>query len=220
MFFHDVRGSVELWFTDRSHDLTALSGTADLADAIGVDALAAMAQQHGADVAWVKDDSVRPEADALLTDVEDLGLVVRVADCVPIVIAAPDEALAGVVHCGRLGLVGGVVPAAVVAMRERGAGRLVAWVGPRACGRCYELPADMADDVAAVVPEAGSTTSWGTPAADIGAGVLAQLAGEAVEFHDLGADACTIENDRFFSHRREGADAGRFGAAVVLRGTS
>ena len=212
MFFHhDVSGPVELWFTDRSLDL------ADVADTIHVDSLAGMEQLHGADVAWVKDDIGRPAVDALLTDAVGLALLVRVADCVPVVLAAPDDGLVGVVHCGRLGLVTGVVPAAVEALRERGARRLVAWIGPRACGRCYELPTQMADDVAATVPEARSSTSRGTAAADIGAGVVAQLAAGKVQVHDVGADVCTIEDERFFSYRREGDRAGRFGAVVVLR---
>ncbi|MGI9084529.1 MAG: polyphenol oxidase family protein [Aeromicrobium sp.] len=212
MFFHhDVSGPVELWFTDRSLDL------ADVADTIHVDSLAGMEQLHGADVAWVKDDTVRPAVDALLTDAVGLALLVRVADCVPVVLAAPDDGLVGVVHCGRLGLVTGVVPAAIEALRERGARRLAAWIGPRACGRCYELPTQMADDVAAAVLEARSTTSWGTSAADIGAGVVAQLAAGKVQVHDLGAEVCTIEDERFFSYRREGDRAGRFGAVVVLR---
>jgi copper oxidase (laccase) domain-containing protein len=105
-------------------------------------------------------------------------------------------------------------------MRARGAGRVDAWLGPRACGNCYELPADMAADVAAAVPAARSTTSWGTPAADIGAGVVAQLEAAGVEVHDIGAEACTIEDERFFSHRRQGHQAGRFGALAVLRDTA
>jgi purine-nucleoside/S-methyl-5'-thioadenosine phosphorylase / adenosine deaminase len=219
-FHHDVSGPVELWFTDRSLDLGTHPDPAverTLADSVGVNAVITMAQVHGSDVAWVDDDSVRPAADGMLTGTSSLGLLVRVADCVPIVLAAPDDHVVGVVHCGRPGLVAGVVPAAVEALRERGAGRLEAWLGPRVCGRCYELPPQMADDVADAVPEARSTTSWGMPAADIGAGVTAQLAAADVEVHDPGTHVCTIEDERFFSYRREGAQAGRFGAVAVLR---
>jgi YfiH family protein len=175
---------------------------------------------HGAEVAWADHPERYSGVDALMTDRPGLALLVRVADCVPIVLAAPDDRLVGVVHAGRVGLVAGVVPAAVDALRTRAAGRVQAWLGPRACGRCYELPATMAADVAEAVPEARSTTSWGTPAADIGAGVTAQLTAAGVEVHDVGADACTIEDERFFSHRREGVEAGRFGAIAVLGDTA
>lgn len=190
-----------------------------LADELAVDRLVRMTQVHGADIAWTHDVPVGqvPVADALLTDQPGVGVLVRVADCTPIVLADLHEPIAGVVHCGREGLVRGVIEAAVAALRSRGASDLHAWLGPRACGRCYELPQDMADAVAAQVPEARSTTSWGTPSVDVGAGVIAQLETLGVSVHDLAADVCTIEDERFFSYRRQGQDSGRFGAVAVIR---
>jgi YfiH family protein len=216
----DACGPIDLAFTDRSIDLStaAVDHTlAEVASAGEVDSVATMHQVHGSDVVWVDVAGTQPKADVLLTDVVGLGLLVRVADCVPVVLAVPDEQLVGVVHCGRQGLVAGVVPAAIESLRERGATRIEAWVGPRVCGRCYELPADMAEAVANAVPEAKSTTSWGTPAADIGAGVVAQLSARDVVVHDVGADLCTVEDERFFSFRREGEASGRFAAFAVLR---
>jgi copper oxidase (laccase) domain-containing protein len=125
--------------------------------------------------------------------------------------------MAGVVHSGREGLVKGVVESAVTALQERGATEIHAFIGPRACGRCYELPDEMADAVAAVVPEARSTTSWGTAAIDVGAGVVAQLTALGVRSTDLGSQECTIEHDRWFSYRRQGKNSGRFGALAVIR---
>lgn len=190
-----------------------------VASGMGVDRLVRMTQVHGADVAWTDEvaDGDIPVADALLTERPGVGVLVRVADCTPIVLTAAHEPLAGVVHCGREGLVRGVVPAAVAAMRDRGGSLIEAWVGPRACGRCYELPEAMADAVAKVVPGARSTTSWGTPAIDVGAGVVAQLLAEDVRVTDLGAEECTIESDDWFSYRRQGQDSGRFGAIAVIR---
>ena len=219
----DACGPIELAFTDRSIDLStaAVDHTlGEVARAAGVDSVATMHQVHGNDVVWVDVAGTQPEADALLTVVAGLGLLVRVADCVPVVLAVPDEQLVGVVHAGRQGLVSGVVPAAVDALRERGASRIEAWVGPRVCGRCYELPAAMAESVAEAVPEARSTTSWGTPAADLGAGVVAQLSARDVVVHDVGADLCTMEDERLFSYRREGDASGRFAAFAVLRAAS
>ena len=77
------------------------------------------------------------------------------------------------------------------------------------CGACYEVPEEMRDEVAAVVPAAWATTRWGTPALDLGAGVRAQLdrAGVAT-VHDVGG--CTREDDALPSYRRDGAAASRF----------
>ena len=57
-------------------------------------------------------------------------------------------------------------------------------------------------------------TSWGTPALDIGAGVLAQLAAAGVEATRVGR--CTREDPDLWSHRREGPAAGRLGGLVVV----
>lgn len=219
-WFRSDLGVASFGFTDARTDLGRGSTDGSPAEGPGLVAAALegapalMRQVHGAQVA-VADPDAQPEADALVLDRPGVVAIVRVADCVPIVIASPDRPLAAVVHAGRVGMASGVVPAAVAALRERGADRLEAWVGPRACGSCYEVPGAMADEVAAAEPAARATTRQGTPGLDIGAGVLAQLERDGVVAHDLGG--CTIEDERFWSHRRQGEAAGRFGAAVVLR---
>lgn len=214
MFAHQVAGPAEFWFTDVAEgDLTDPAALSRLRGALDIPAVATMRQVHGADVAWAMPGLV-PEADALLTYTPGLGLVVRVADCVPVVLATEERDTVGVVHAGRRGLISGVVPAAVQVLRERGRGRVSAWLGPRICGRCYELDSTTAAEVRAAVPSAEATTADGTPAADIGAGVLAQLADLDVDAHDLGG--CTLEDERFFSHRRNGTTQ-RQVAMVIIR---
>ncbi len=189
-----------------------------VASAIGAVRLVTMTQVHGADVAVVgPDDDQTPVADALVTDQAGVALLVRVADCLPVVLADEDAGVIAVAHAGRKGMQTGVVGNTVAAMKQLGARHISAWMGPRACGNCYEVPAQMADEVATAVPAARSTTSWGTPALDIGAGVEAQLRAAGVHVCDIGSDLCTIEDERLFSYRRQGIQSGRFGAVVVLR---
>ena len=77
------------------------------------------------------------------------------------------------------------------------------------------MPQPLQEEVVALVPASRSTTSWGTPALDLGAGVRAQLEAEGVD--DVRTvDACTRENDRWPSYRRDGDAALRF-AGVVWR---
>lgn len=185
-----------------------------LADFAPGSEVADMSQVHGAAVGMARAD-VRPEADALVTDQPGLALVVRVADCVPVLLAADDGSCVAAVHAGRQGLVRGVVPAAVLRMRELGAQAITAWVGPRVCGRCYEVPPDLQSDVLDVVPEARAVSATGTAALDIGAGVLAQLAADDVTAHDVGV--CTRESPDLYSYRRDGAHAGRSAGLIVIR---
>ena len=174
-----------------------------------------MNQVHSHTVA-LAEPGVVATADALIVDQPGTAALVRVADCVPIVITASNENLAAVVHAGRVGMTEGVVAHTCAQMRARGATVLRAWVGPRACGACYEVPQDMCDDVSEVEPAARSVSRWGTAALDVGAGVVAQLEREEVDVHDIGAGVCTIEDDAFWSFRRQHGEAGRFGAVARI----
>ena len=231
---HSALGPVDLAFTDRYGGASAvpydalnlaLEGDDDpdvraanlrlvTEDFAPGAAVADMRQVHGRTVDVVEErvGTARPEADALVSTAPDTVLVVRVADCVPVLLADPDAGVIGAVHAGRPGLVAGVVPAAVERMRALGATDLHAWLGPRVCGSCYEVPAAMQAEVGALVPAALSTTSWGTPALDIGAGVRAQLDAAGVEVVDV--DACTRESPDLYSYRRDGVRAGRFAGLI------
>jgi hypothetical protein len=73
----------------------------------------------------------------------------------------------------------------------------------------------MRSEVSASAPQAWSTTSWGTPSLDIGAGVRAQLQEAAVDVVD--ASRCTVEDEDLYSYRRQGAASGRLGGLVWMR---
>jgi hypothetical protein len=124
--------------------------------------------------------------------------------------------MVGAAHSGRPGTEAGIATALVAAMADKGAApeRMVALVGPGACGRCYEVPAELREQVAAKVPRTWSTTSWETPALDLRAGIEAQLraAGVMEVRHD---GRCTIESEELYSHRRE-QPGGRFAGLIWL----
>jgi polyphenol oxidase len=112
--------------------------------------------------------------------------------------------------------VAGVVPALVAAMARAGAdpARMRAITGPAICGGCYEVPADLQASVAAEVPPARCTTSWGTAGLDIAAGVRAQLRLAGVGW-PAGDGRCTRESADLFSYRRDGM-TGRLAGLVWL----
>ncbi|MFC5728444.1 MULTISPECIES: peptidoglycan editing factor PgeF [Nocardioides] len=235
--FRTSDGPVDLAFTDRvggvsaapydSLNLALASGddpaavahnlAAVRADFASTDHLVDLEQVHGGDVHVVTGtppavDSGRPAADAVVTDLPGITLMVRVADCVPLLLADPMTGVIGAAHCGRPGLIAEVVPHAIEAMRDLGARDLVAWIGPHVCGACYEVPAAMQEQVAALLPQARATTSWGTPSLDIGAGVRAQL--ESAQVRVVDAGRCTRESRDLYSYRRDGAAAGRMAGLI------
>ncbi len=193
-------------------------------EAVGGGRLQAMRQVHGAEVAYVDDrpgsTGEEPVADGLLTDRPGPVLMAKAADCVPVLLGDSDAGVVAAVHAGRVGLVAGVVPRAVAALQERGARRVTAWIGPHVCGRCYEVPEQLRDEVDAAVPGTASRTSWDTAALDLGAGVRRQLeeaARSGVQVEVVTFDPCTVEDQRFYSYRRQGASAGRHAGLVWLR---
>lgn len=179
-----------------------------------------MNQVHGAEVSVVTErqrPGEAPTVDAVVTD-RPLALAVLTADCTPVLLADPVAGIVAAAHAGRPGLAAGVVPAAVRAMVGLGAsaGRIVAATGPAVCGRCYEVPAELRAQVAALVPAAYAETSWGTPALDIPAGVAAQLA-EAGVTEVVRSSVCTLESTDHYSYRRE-QRTGRLASYVWLDG--
>ncbi|MEU9096112.1 peptidoglycan editing factor PgeF [Streptomyces sp. NPDC048361] len=178
-----------------------------------------MNQVHGREVAVVEGPFAPGDpaaVDAVVTSRRGTALAVLTADCTPVLLADPVAGIAGAAHAGRPGMVAGVVPAAVEAMVSLGAdpARIVARTGPAVCGRCYEVPERMRAEVAAVEPAAWSETSWGTPAVDVTAAVLAQLA--ALGITDTEASPiCTLESLDHFSYRRD-RTTGRLAGYVWL----
>jgi YfiH family protein len=240
--FRESHGPIEVVFTDRHGGVSvgpweSLNlGTSNgddpervtrnheaLAMGVGLapDRVVRMSQVHGDRVAVV---SERPEdvpvADGMVTATPGLALLVRVADCVPVLLADPETGVVGVAHAGRPGLTAGIVRATVDRLRSAGGRRIVAWLGPHVCGGCYEVPEAMRAEVADAAPAAWSTTAWGTPALDVGAGVASQLRDLDVEVIDpMATDSawCTRENDDLFSYRRQGQRSGRLGGLVWIR---
>lgn len=216
---------VEVAFTDGTIDLQGLrpgfAAALERVQAVSGVPFARLHQVHGDDVLEVRDAVVPapaddvPVADALVTKRHDVGLMVRVADCVPIVLADPAAGILGAVHAGRKGVALNVVGRAVERMVALGATDLRAWVGPHVCGRCYEVPEEMRAEVAAVVPVAHAETSWGTPSLDLGAAVGAQLADAGVPVASVRrVERCTLEDEALHSYRRDGEKAGRLAALV------
>ena len=214
--FTDTRaGNLALHVGDNPADVRVRRQELERRAGIAPGSLRFMNQVYGTAVEVMEAGSATPEADAMVS--RGLPLAVMVADCIPAVLVgqASGAPVLAVAHAGRPGIAAGVIPAAVERMRALGAADIQAWLGPSICGACYEVPAGLRDDVAAAVPAAWSTTSWGTPGLDLPAGARAQL--EAADVEVLFSGPCTLENEDLFSYRRN-KDTGRFAGLVWNHG--
>lgn len=155
-------------------------------------------------------------ADAAVTNVDDAPLVVMTADCAPVALVADGGAVVGVAHAGWRGLVAGVLPRTVDAMRDvlGATGRIAAVLGPCIHVECYEFGDG---DLDAVARELGDTvrgeTREGRPALDVPASVAASLRLAGVDELDV-IDVCTsCAATTHWSHRARG-DTGRQGVVA------
>lgn len=185
---------------------------------LGVPGVTFAVQVHGAEVRTVTALSIPAgaECDALVTDRPGIAVGVLVADCLPVLLADPLGGVVAAAHAGRRGLLAGVLQRTLERMAALGADprRTTAVIGPGIGGCCYEVPAALRGEVSVALPEAASTTSWGTPSLDLAAAAAAILGAAGVDRVERVA-ACTYEDERFYSFRRA-PGTGRF-AGVVLR---
>lgn len=186
------------------------------------DAVALLDQVHGADVLRVERGAgpltTLGAADAAWTDRPGVLLAVRVADCVPVLLAG--EGVVAVAHAGWRGTASGVVGALLAALAAAGFApeRLQAAIGPCISGAAYEV----GDEVVAGLRAAGVPDdhflipSRPRPHVDLRRAVAAQLraAGVPEPWVD---PRCTATDPALYSHRRDGLGAGRFAGVVGLR---
>jgi purine-nucleoside/S-methyl-5'-thioadenosine phosphorylase / adenosine deaminase len=169
-------------------------------------------QVHGARVRRAAEppSPARPytHEDGQATALRDAAAIVFVADCLPVLLAAPGGVAA--LHGGWKPLAGGIVAEGMRALREvAGDGPVQAALGPSARGCCYEVGEEVHSHFAAYDARRGERNL------DLAAVARAQLAQEGVDVvHDTGL--CTMCTTEFFSHRRDGGVTGRQ-AGVICR---
>ena len=138
------------------------------------------------------------------TDLAGLGLLVLVADCLPVALAGAGRV--AMLHCGWRPLVAGIVDRALASFDQPPA----AIVGPGICQDCYEVGPEVLQAFADLDGVADGRML------DLRAVAEQKLRAAGVE--SVGhVDLCTqCRPDLFFSHRRDGPDTGRQ-AGIVWR---
>jgi len=83
--------------------------------------------------------------DALVTNQQEVFLAVTVADCFPVFFADHKAQVVGVAHASWRGIVSGIVPNTLRAMRRRGANTkdMHVSIGPGICPRHFEIQEDV-----------------------------------------------------------------------------
>ena len=179
-----------------------------------------LAQVHGTTVLDLDRDEPAP-ADGAVTSRVGVVCAVLTADCLSVIFASRDGGRVGVAHAGWRGLLAGVLPAAVRALRTPPAD-IVAWLGPAIGAARYEVGAEVRDAYLARDAAAGAAftrNERGRWQADLYALARASLSAAGVGAVHGGGFCTYREAERFFSHRRE-APCGRFATLVWREGPS
>jgi len=144
------------------------------------------------------------KVDGHVTSEPELGLLVLVADCLPVALAG--DGRVAMLHCGWRGLAGGLIAKAA----ERMGGVSAAAVGPGIGPCCYEVGDEVLDAFSAYDGVADGRMLNLRAVAD------AQLRSAGIERVEH-VDLCTsCREDLFFSHRRDDGVTGRQGGMAWL----
>jgi YfiH family protein len=162
------------------------------------------------------------EGDALATRLENVALSVRVADCLPVLIADPVNNAVAAVHSGWRGALAGILLQTIKKMDETfgsDPSSILVAIGPGIRSCCFEVGQDVADLFSRQYPTCCSPADQsGKYYLDLPKILDTQLnfAGVKREHrHDMGA--CTRCNPReFFSYRADGQSTGRMMAIIGL----
>lgn len=216
-----------------------------LAEAVGFDPrrLYQTRQVHGRAVVIGEGDPASlldHPADALLAQPgSGAAVAVRVADCVPILLADPGTGRVAAVHAGWRGVVADVVGAAVRHLahdrsggRERSssagaAGGFIAAIGPCIGSCCFEVDEDVGDSIARTTTSSvvvRRDEDRGKSFVDLRSAVRTQLRALGLSdtvIEDVPARSsagCTrCDARRFYSYRRDGDASGRMVGVIVAR---
>ncbi len=188
-------------------------------------------QIHSTDIRYVTPENggegifrdVPYPCDGFITDRPGITLIVRVADCAPVLIVGEKEDASPViaaVHAGWRGAAGGIAAKAVNAMRDMGADNFRAAVGACIHPCCYEVGEDMKVEVEKLqgteFAERHIKVRDGKLFADI-AGINEELLRlEGVEKIDICGECTACRPDIYHSHRVTGGKRGTMGAVISI----
>jgi YfiH family protein len=166
--------------------------------------------------------TIIPGSDGLVTRTPGVGLLLRFADCQPILLYDPAHHALALVHAGWRGVAQGIARRAVETM-TRAFGTdpadLIAGLGP-AIGPCHYTVGDkVAAAMGYVLPDwAGALSPLGDDQwrLDLSAANAQQLAAEGVQQIEHAGLCTACHHDEFFSHRAGNGRTGRFAVAAYL----
>ncbi|MEB0134857.1 peptidoglycan editing factor PgeF [Actimicrobium sp. CCC2.4] len=179
-----------------------------------------LTQVHGHDVIDAGQVDGVPQADASVTDLSGVVCAILTADCLPVLLCDVAGTVVGAVHAGWRGLAGGVLQNSVAALHKKGAGEILAWLGPAIGPQQFEVGSEVVGAFVAGNPLAATAFTArpgiaGKYLADLYQLARLVLAGQGV-LRVAGGSHCTMTGrGQFYSFRRDG-QTGRMASLIWL----
>lgn len=172
--------------------------------------------EHG-DELLIADEQTEPGdyiADATITNVPGRVLAQGTADCGTIVLSDPAGKVVGLIHASWRTLRTDLIQKTMAAIKEMTDEPISAALGPMACAKCYEF----GDEATDLFDTKYLKTIKGRQHVDMATMIVDQLKSAGVNSIE-NLSVCTIEDERFFSHRRDKNADGECGRFLTLVST-
>ena len=162
------------------------------------------------------------ETDALITNLKGISIVVKTADCVPVLLFDSKQKVIAAVHAGWRGTVQNILLKTIQKMAEEFGSEqsdILAGIGPSISPEVYEVGEEVWKQFD---PEFYRATNPAKPdkrLLDLWSANFHQLIMAGVPAHQIEiAGICTFSDpDRFFSARRDGIKTGRMATGIMIR---
>ena len=182
-------------------------------------------QVHSADVVVAdgpRNDRPHTKGDIILTDDPGVTLLMRFADCVPIILFDPHKRAIGIAHAGWLGTVRRAAEVTIQAMVQTfqsDPADILAGLGPSIGSDHYAVGGEVVEQLEVSFGREASrhlAQRNGITYLDLWSANQALLQGQGVEHIEIAkiCTACHVKD--WYSHRSEDGRTGRFGAVIAL----
>jgi YfiH family protein len=190
---------------------TRLSGGWPNNDRPRNDWLATAKQVHSNHVLVVESSGPQGEGDALISNRPGIGLAIRTADCLPILVADPRSRAVAAVHAGWRGVVSEIAPKTVEALTQHFGSKpedLIVAIGPGIGPCCFEVGPEVAVQF----------QLSGRAKVDLAATACRQLGRNGVSLGQIiTSGLCSYcDSELFESYRRDRERAGRMVAMISV----
>ena len=211
------------FFTTRQSFLTSKEGIVlenrnDICEYLDVSELVSPVQVHSANVDFVRPGKTDyPNTDALILDNDKQAVFLNFADCTPVILYDKKQNIAAISHAGWRGTAEKIAPKTVLKMNSNPKD-IIALIGPAISLSCYNVGEDVFEKLKSTVQNFEGLYRFfeGQMFVDLKAINARQLEETGVEIIDVCPYCTYLDNDMFFSYRKENATANRHNAVIRL----